>query len=209
MRKILGYGEDALTLWALKHNLNAILDYFNDKTAPPSCLVFYRPSFGRSGGKNSSEFGEFDAIIASSENVYLVESKWDNLGKTKNYKDIIKPVQRLRHDILSWYLTHWDKKYRNKWGDFIKEQKLHYQEETKKRNMPGPATLLTRNLEFVLGELLKHCKGFSGEDSIKNVLLFFYSKKKPGIKTKERKDFDLVFINYSTEVTDRNFITLD
>ena len=74
----MGYGEDALTLWALKKQLTKILGTFKDSTDMVDCLVFYRPSFGRSGGPNSAEFGEFDAIVASKERIYLIESKWDN-----------------------------------------------------------------------------------------------------------------------------------
>jgi hypothetical protein len=73
MPRIIGYGEDALTLWELQHKTKEILSEFRDKTAPQDCLVFYRPSFGRSGGVESAEFGEFDAIIAPKEKFYLVE----------------------------------------------------------------------------------------------------------------------------------------
>ena len=104
MCKILGYGEDALTLLALKSHMSKILERFEDKSDPSKCLVFYRPSFGRSGGEKSSEFGEFDAMVASLENIYLIESKWDNLSNNENYKVKIKNVQQLRHDIFSWSL---------------------------------------------------------------------------------------------------------
>lgn len=72
MTKIMGYGEDALTIWALKNKLSIILGAFNDQTDPKDCLVFYRPSFGRSGGSGSAEFGEFDAIVASKQKIYLI-----------------------------------------------------------------------------------------------------------------------------------------
>jgi len=65
MTKILGYGEDALTLWALKNKLSISLNAFEDQTNPEDCIVFYRPSFGRSGGTLSAQFGEFDALVAS------------------------------------------------------------------------------------------------------------------------------------------------
>jgi hypothetical protein len=70
MSEFFGYGEDAFTLWALKNKKKMVLEKFNDKSAPSDCLNFYRPSFGRSGGKQSAEFGEFDAILVSLENVY-------------------------------------------------------------------------------------------------------------------------------------------
>jgi len=57
-----------------------VLDWFGDKADQSQCLVFYRPSFGRRSIDNSSIFGEFDAIVSSQNNVYLIESKWDNPG---------------------------------------------------------------------------------------------------------------------------------
>jgi hypothetical protein len=206
MCKILGYGEDALTLWALKNHMSKILERFEDKSDPSKCLVFYRPSFGRAGGKNSSEFGEFDAIVVSPKNIYLVESKWDNLSNNENYKVKIKNVQQLRHDIFSWYLTHWHKKYVGRWENFVKEQELHF--KFKKKLLKKKNSLLRRNLEFILNELLEHCKQFSGKDNIKNVLLFFYKDgDKPKVPDKI-ETFNLVKIDYSKELKE-NFITLD
>ena len=91
MNEIFGYGEDALTLWALKRHVSTILDHFQDKSLPLDCLIFYRPSFGRHSKKKASVFGEFDAIVASSQNIYLIESKWDNLTESKDDKLVIKP----------------------------------------------------------------------------------------------------------------------
>jgi hypothetical protein len=54
MVKILGYGEDTLTLWAMKEHIGKILKEFEDPTLSSDCLVFYRPSFGRSGGEDSA-----------------------------------------------------------------------------------------------------------------------------------------------------------
>lgn len=46
--EMLGYSEDAFTFWALKRHLTEILEKLNDKTKPSDCLIFFRPSFGRS-----------------------------------------------------------------------------------------------------------------------------------------------------------------
>ena len=67
---ILGYGEDALTLWALQNILPFILEMLHDSSVPSQCDVFFRPSFGRRGGKRSSQFGEFDFIILSEDRLY-------------------------------------------------------------------------------------------------------------------------------------------
>jgi len=204
MTKIFGYGEDAFTLWALKKLMPRILEY-HDKTTSSKCLVFYRPSFGRRSRKDSSIFGEFDAIIVSLKNIYLVESKWDNLSEFKKDKLVLRKEQALRHRILAWYLAHWDKKYSKRWGSFVKEHQNDFKFNGK--TMPRKDSLLATNLEFVLTKSLEHCKTISYKN-IKNVLLFFYNgqkKSKPPIKSS--KTFKMIPIDYGKEV-EGNFVTL-
>jgi len=204
MSKILGYGEDALTFWALKRRISIILNHFKDASSPSDCLVFYRPSFGRRARENSSVFGEFDAIIASPQNIYLVESKWDNLVEAKKDEFVIRKEQLMRHQILTWYLTHWKKKYSNKWADFIEEQQSTFNFG---RKTVAPAnSLLAKNLEFVLDKLLEHCGTFSSENDVKNILLFFY-RGKSRAPLKISKAFTLIAIDYGKEAP-RNFISL-
>jgi hypothetical protein len=203
MSKILGYGEDAFTLWALKHRASKILDEFRDKTAISDCLIFYRPSFGRRSKANSSVFGEFDAIIASKENIYLIESKWDNLTDFSKDELTLRDEQTLRHRIFSWYLIQWNSKYSNEWQTFMNEQKSNF--EFKNKTVAPKNSLLARNLEAILNELKEHCKNIS-PNHIKNVLLFFHnSKNKPPTKTNE--GFKLIPIDYSKEIKG-NFVTL-
>jgi len=208
MCRIFGYGEDAFTLWALKHYKSEILKSFQDKTSPSDCLVFYRPSFGRSGGEQSAEFGEFDAILVSSENIYLIESKWDNLASFKNSEVTLRQEQKIRHRIFSWYILHWDEKYSNDWESFVKEQRDDFQREFKERRIAPTGSLLATNLEFILTMLQKHFGKVSSERNAKNVLLFFYNKNKSTPPTKITKGFNLVAIDYSEEIKG-NFIPLD
>jgi len=208
MCKILGYGEDAFTLWALKHHTSDILKSFQDQTAPSDCLIFYRPSFGRHSKEGSAVFGEFDAIIGSSENIYLIEGKWDNLFRFKNDEITIKKEQELRHRIFSWYITHWDKKYCNNWESFVKEQQYDFQKKFQGKTIAPIGSLLATNLEFVLNKLIEHSKRFSSEDNIKNVLLFFYNKEKSTPPSKISRAFKLVILDYSQRIVG-NFITLD
>jgi len=175
MSEIFGYGEDALTLWALKRRLSAILNHFKDASSPSDCLVFYRPSFGRHAKEHASVFGEFDAIIASPQNIYLVESKWDNLVESKKDELVIRREQLTRHQIFTWYLTHWKKKYSNKWADFIEEQQSTF--NFRRKSIAPANSLLAKNLEFVLNKLLERCEAFSSDNNIKNILLFFYRGK--------------------------------
>jgi len=208
MCKILGYGEDAFTLWALKHHTSDILKSFQDQTAPSDCLFFYRPSFGRSGGEHSAEFGEFDAILVSLENIYLIESKWDNLASFTKDEIVIRPEQKLRHRIFSWYIIHWDKKYSGDWQRFKKELLDDFQKNFPKKIIAPTESLLATNLQFILTTIQKHCRKISSERNIRNVLLFFYNKNRSTPPTKISKVFNLVSINYSQEITE-NFITLD
>jgi hypothetical protein len=203
MSKILGYGEDALTLWALKHHISKILEEFQDKTTLSDCLIFYRPSFGRHSKANSSVFGEFDAILASRKNIYLIESKWDNLTEFDKDELILSDVQTLRHKVFSWYLTHWSKKYSNDWESFINEH--HDNFEFNDKTIAPKDSLLARNLEAVLSKLQEHCQNFSS-DNIKNVLLFFHDAKNIP-PTKTNKGFTPIPIDYSKEING-SFVTL-
>jgi hypothetical protein len=206
MVKILGYGEDALTLWALKNRLSNILAVFEDKTFPFDCVVFYRPSFGRSGGKKSSEFGEFDAIVASSENVYLIESKWDNSTNLKNDEIIVRKEQELRHRIFSWYLTHWSKKYLNKWVLFGIEQMSNFQTLFREKRIAPPYSKLAINLESILNTIQNQCKNVD-LSKIKNILMFFYDKEKTKPPKTIEKLFTLITLDYSNQILD-NFVAL-
>jgi hypothetical protein len=207
--KILGYGEDALTLWALEQRVFKILNECRDKTAISDCLVFYRPSFGRHSRAGSSIFGEFDAIIASKESIYLIESKWDNLTEFNNTELILGKEQTLRHKIFSWYLTHWNRKYLGNWQAFVSEHQKDFKINFKinHKTIAPKDSLLSRNLESILNKIQEHCGNIS-ESSIKNILLFFFNsemKSKPPIRI--NKTFKLIPIDYSREVKD-NFITL-
>jgi len=208
MCKILGYGEDAFTLWALKQCTCDILKSFQDKTSPSDCLIFYRPSFGRSGGEKSAEFGEFDAILTSLENIYLIESKWDNLSSFQDDEIVIMREQEMRHRIFSWYIMHWDKKYFNDWESFVKEQISDFQENFRNRRIAPASSILATNLQFILTTLRKQCRNLLSEDNIKNVLVFFYNKNKSTPPTKVSwKGFKLLCMDYSPEVTG-NYISI-
>ena len=200
LSKLFGYGEDAFTLWALRHSMPFILKKLKDKTVPPKCAIFYRPSFGRKGGKKSPEFGEFDAIVASTENIYLIESKWDFLFPSKSDKIIIRKEQVLRHNILSWYITHWNRKYLDNWGNFVKENEENFRQEFNGKPIAHGDRLLVANLEFVLNIMQEYCKNFSGEENVKNVLLFFYNKNINFPPHKIPRDFEFVEIDYSQKI---------
>src|SRR5687768_16427851 len=85
--EILGYGEDALTLWCLTKRLGEVLTRLNDDVSETRA-VFYRPSFGKKGKHSDAapqlygpQFGEFDGIVATERGVYLIEAKWTHSGE--------------------------------------------------------------------------------------------------------------------------------
>ena len=185
-----------------------MLEKFKDNTKPSNCLVFYRPSFGRSGGKDSAEFGEFDAIIASKENIYLIESKWDNLSNYKKKRIVLREEQLVRHKVFTWYLTHWSKNYSGKWQEFMENNKDNFIQGKKLPTVrEGKQCILATNLEFILSKVLDHCKGFSSRVNIKNVLLFFYNSKVSTPPTEVNTDFTLISLDYSKK-TKGNFIEI-
>jgi len=205
MSKIFGYGEDAFTLWSLKKHISKILGEFRDETVPSESLIFYRPSFGRRSRKDSSVFGEFDAIIVSLKNVYLIESKWDNLSEFSKNELVLRDEQILRHRIFSWYLTNWDKKYSGHWESFAEKHQDNFKFDGK--TMPQKGSLLATNLEYILTRSMEHCKKIT-YDNIKNVLLFFYSSKKKSKPPIEiNSTFKIIPIDYSEEV-EGNFVAL-
>jgi len=132
--KILGYGEDALTLWALQNRLPQILD---DPSGLPECKIFYRPSFGRRGGPSSSQFGEFDFIILTKTCIYLGESKWDRSPELSNAGSVeLRPEQVLRHRVFTFYVREWAFGQYDSWDKFLDRQKKFAREEINKPLAP-------------------------------------------------------------------------
>ena len=106
--QILGCGEDALTLWAIKNKLDVILEAVEDSSDPSMCQVFFRPSFGRKGGDSSPQFGEFDFIILSKDRLYLGESKWIRSSeKLQGGVLELREEQKRRHEVFQFYVKQW------------------------------------------------------------------------------------------------------
>ena len=214
MSEMLGYGEDALTFWALKRRTSEILKELKDQTEPSDCLIFFRPSFGRRGGGGRAEFGEFDAILASSQNIYLIESKWDRRLRNRRDEIALTPEQVLRHKIFSWYLTNWDaQEYSGNWGKFKNDFENNFTSAGNftNRKMAPAGSRLAKDLEFVVNKLQEHCKKFSCEyRKPRNVLLYFCGNESREITKVAAEDLNFVVVNINyNQHTSGNFITLD
>jgi hypothetical protein len=120
--EILAYGEDALTIWVLRNKLEYILQELGDSPNSLKCLTFFRPSFGRRGGENSSQFGEFDFILLTANRIYLGESKWDNSSeKIVHGKLELRDEQLLRHKLFKFYIEEWAFGQYANWQAFANE----------------------------------------------------------------------------------------
>ncbi len=202
--EILAYGEDALTLWAMKYKVYEILKQMGDKSKISDCKIFYRPSFGRSGGINSSQFGEFDFIITSKNNVYLGESKWIGSSEIINETIQLRGEQLLRHKIFSCYLECWLKNKCSSWNELSQKLRTDFDDKGISKPIAPIDSLLASNIQTILEIMKQH---FQSLPEIKNVLLYFY-KTKNKLPHEVNKNFKLILIDYS-DVTVGNLIKIE
>jgi hypothetical protein len=214
--KVYAYGEDALTLWAIKNKLPEILGELGDETKVDECKMFFRPSFGR-GGKGTSNFGEFDFILLTGKAIYLGESKWD--GSSEKLKDgllELRPEQLFRHNVFKWYMDNWTFAcpQLTDWKDLIhasknrepKFPKVEQNEnEREDKTVPPEGSLLASNIKTVSDIIAKHFKAI--KPATINVLLYMH--KGEGLKGDSGpNDFKVVNINYKDALRD-NLIEIE
>jgi hypothetical protein len=175
MMPIYGYGEDGLTYWALTNRLSDILRQLDDDTPPAQCTVFFRPSFGRAGGPNSPQFGEFDAILGTKKAVYLIESKWDHVVDRYRPAVVLEEVQTTRHRIFTWLRDRWHRVQPANWDQFRVNAEAAFTSAFPNRPLAPGNRLLARNLAHILGHL--DGNGFGKET--RDVLLYFHRDNMP------------------------------
>jgi hypothetical protein len=202
--EIIGYGEDALTLWAIKNKLHAILQELNDNSDVSRCKVFFRPSFGRRGGEKSAQFGEFDFIILSKERIYLGESKWDGSSENKNGILELRDEQKFRHEVMKFYICQWFKGDFPDWSSFVRKVGKTTKHMGVEKPLAPVGSLLASNLQTLLETIKSH---FSSLPEIRNILLYLHKGKSSNPISRVSKDFDLVKIDYSQDSVD-NFIRI-
>ena len=205
--QILAYGEDALTLWAIRNKLDLILRGVNDSSDPSMCQVFFRPSFGRRGGDSSPQFGEFDFILLSKDRLYLGESKWIRSSeKLKGGVLELRKEQKRRHEVFQFYVEQWAFGSYSSWREFTDKARLELESGAAKPLAPENSLLAT-NLQTVLGVIKEH---YTSTPDIRNVLLYLYDGATVGqLPQRAGEDFDLVCIDYSKEDTLDNFIRIE
>lgn len=151
---ILGYGEDAFTLHALKYGLSGILRQLDDPTPSPDALVVFRPSFGRrstaAGGPLRAEFGEPDALIGTPHGTYIVEAKWSSSSEWRSTNMALRDAQTRRHAILRCYVEAWRSARPSDWNAFIPVVNSKLTAVAPSAMAAHAATRLAETLEFVL-----------------------------------------------------------
>jgi len=193
---ITGYGEDFLTLWALTRKTKEALTQLKDYTNPEQCKLIYRPSFGRAGGSmkdQRAEFGEFDSILLTDKNAYLIESKWDGNGQRKHRVNLDK-TQVKRHKVFSWYLDNWVDGMN--WDQFIADKSKEFTQPFPENKIAPTSSILKKNLMEVVSQV--------GKKTLHNVLMYFYCNEPQDLRL-DYSDviFKKVVLRYPN---DKNFL---
>lgn len=203
--KVIGYGEDSLTLWALTHRTKEILKALNNSSQVDSCTIFFRPSFGRSGGPQSSQFGEFDFILATPQALYLGEAKWENSPELAESIIRLRDEQLERHKIFTTYYRTWISKPEWVWESYLAECFQEFKRVGILKTTPPSESLLSNNMKSILRKIT-HATG--GSSIIENVLLIVDSTGKfRNIQKIPPQGFTLVMIDASRDIDD-GFISL-
>lgn len=150
---IYGYGEDALTLYAMTKGFPLFLDQLQDKTPSDRAVIYFRPSFGRRSPNpkvTPSVFGEFDAIVVTERATYLVEAKWNNSTELQETTLTVADRQRRRHEIFRWYHDQWQQIEPLPWADFRSRNKASFEARFPGLTIPTAGTTLAKNLEYIL-----------------------------------------------------------
>lgn len=189
---VYGYGEDALTLWAFLHQLHEILSKLEDDSPESDCTLFFRPSFGRRGGENSAQFGEFDFILLTRNWLYLGEAKWDRSSEAVGGEIVLRPEQLLRHKVFRQYVNDWTCGQYTSWDTFLLEAGLNWPGE---KPMAPEGSLLSENLQLVLRTIQAQ---YQGKPEIVDVLLYLYDGDRLEAKpTGVPAGFKLLLVDYS------------
>jgi hypothetical protein len=180
MVQVIGYGEDSLTLWALGSQLPEILGKLGDQSDPSRCKILYRPSFGRAGGENSPQFGEFDFMILADRKLYLGESKWSRSWPKLEKKLLdLDPKQKARHELFAFYVKRWTAGAYSDWDQFVEAKSPVVIQRMEKPLIKNRSSMLYKNLRAILDLIVKHYEPYREQESqfaleIKNVLLVLH-----------------------------------
>jgi len=207
--QVYAYGEDALTLWAIKNKLGELLMELGDNSNAADCRIFFRPSFGRRGGEASAQFGEFDFILLSKECLYLGESKWQRSSeKIRDGVLTLREEQVHRHTIFAFYVREWAFGSYAHWSAFVEKAQSKLGQAGIAQRLAPDGSLLAENLQTVLGVIRRH---YTLVPDIRNVLLYFHKGDTAEHLLQQAPGFDLILVDYSPAIleTTGNFIVIE
>jgi hypothetical protein len=205
--RLLGYGEDALTLWALQNSLGRIIADDDDLSNVQD--VFFRPSFGRRSIGSAAQlipgpqFGEFDAIIVSAKRIYLVEAKWTDSGEIGDNGVLLRAEQIRRHRIFREYLRCWRSCSPGDWTSFLQSNpQITWKADDGSDQafaVAPPRSRLADSLTFVLAACAR------GGTDVEDVLLIIHPTSKT-LSLKSSQGFRCVEV--TSPPMDQNFVVL-
>lgn len=180
--RILAYGEDALTLWALQNRMGQLLRALGEDCCPRDCTVIYRPSFGRRGSKDGPQLGEFDFVLLSPKRLHLGESKWSRSSLQSDAKGavMLDDRQLRRHEMLHFYIREWFRFRPCDWSCFLALTGPTHHCRGLDYKLAQPTHLLARNIEGFLRLLAKH---YECEPDVHDVLLYLITEDAAAIPT--------------------------
>jgi len=193
---IFGYGEDALTLWALKDG-KSLGDIVKACNCEHENLVniFYRPSLGR----GTYGIGEFDFMIQLEDTIILGESKWvtpktgSKEFKKGNKEIVLDDVQIKRHEKFKTMCKEY---FQNKKKLVILElEEKGIKKEIKKHSV------LHDNITKILSY-------YNKKPTIINCILLFNLQQEPIKSITTNGDFESVVINLNNTNNGAGFIKL-
>lgn len=202
--RTIGYGEDALSYWALTNQIKSVLAQLEDRSDSKDCVLFFRPSFGRSGSSpmeeesiavdekpraDSPQFGEFDAILGTPYAIYLIEAKWSRSSEINRGRFVLRPEQLRRHAIFRAYLSSWRESKWELWQEFSDAHSGFLEVENIRYPIAPSRSQLSRSLQTVLTTL----DGF-GEKVI-DVLLSLRLEGAREINQVDHDQFHVVTVN--------------
>lgn len=180
MTQWFAYAEDMLTYWALRYQLDTFLAQLGDQSDPNVATIFYRPSFGRRASYDPSspraEFGEFDAIVATSGFIYPIEAKWPASSEVDGNTITLDRAQVIRHRVFAWYLERYVESD-VPWERFVGKYDSSIRAAFPGKKIAPPGSKLADNIQFVLRKL----NPFDAE--IVDVLLYLHPLDSPATIT--------------------------
>jgi len=196
MTQWFAYGEDILTYWALREQLDCVLTQLGDKSDPSVATIFYRPSFGRKASydpaKPRAEFGEFDAIVATTKSIYPIEAKWSSFSKGDGDTITLENRQVIRHRIFAWYYARYSESNVS-WDRFIAKYDSELRETFPGKKIAPLGSTLADNLQFLLRKIALY------KAPIVDVLLYLHPQGCPATVSVYPNSFAVVNVPFTPD----------